>query len=149
MKQIKFFALFLVAASLTALAQTSGDDLLGVWFNEAKDAKIRIYKCGDGAKKYCGKLIWLKKDKEDDGGERIDKNNPDASKRKTPMMNLVILKLLKYDASDKEWNGGTIYDPKSGKTYSCYIKKEGNLLKLRGYVGVSVLGKTSTWTLAE
>lgn len=62
-----------------------------------KAQKIRIYKCVDGGKKYCGKIVWLKKDKKDDGGPRWDKNTPDPKKRKDLMMDMLILKLFVYD----------------------------------------------------
>jgi hypothetical protein len=44
--------------------------LLGLGIMLKKAQKIRIYKCVDGGKKYCGKIVWLKKDKKDDGGPR-------------------------------------------------------------------------------
>lgn len=46
---------------------------------------------------------------------------------------------------DDTWSGGTIMDPGNGKTYSCRIEEEGNELKVRGFVGVSLLGRTQTW----
>jgi uncharacterized protein (DUF2147 family) len=58
----------------------------------------------------------------------------------------VVLKDFEFDGK-KEWKGGTIYDPESGKTYKAYFYLENkNTLKLRGYVGVSALGRTQTWT---
>jgi uncharacterized protein (DUF2147 family) len=57
----------------------------------------------------------------------------------------VILKDFKY--SGKTWEDGTIYDPKNGKTYSCIIKAKGlNNLDIRGYIGISLLGRTTNWT---
>jgi hypothetical protein len=44
------------------------------------------------------------------------------------------------------WSQGKIYDPKNGKTYSCKMTLEGNELKVRGYVGFSLLGRTTVWT---
>ena len=149
MKKLKYILLASLFISWFAYSQKNADDIIGTWYNAEKSSKIRIYKCGDENKKYCGKIVWLEKDKEDDGGPRIDKNNPDAKKRKNPMMDLVILKLFKYDKGDKVWDGGTIYDPKNGKTYSCTIKRVGNTLEVRGYVGISMLGRTAVWTLAE
>ena len=149
MNKLNILLLTCLFLSHAALSQNNADDILGTWYNAEKDAKIKIYKCGDGGKKYCGKLVWLKKDKEEDGSQRVDKNNPDPGKRKDPMIELVILKLFVYDKSDKEWDSGTIYDPKNGKTYSCFIKRSGNILKVRGYMGVSMLGRTAEWTLAE
>ncbi|HTF80193.1 MAG TPA: DUF2147 domain-containing protein, partial [Cytophagales bacterium] len=51
-----------------------------------------------------------------------------------------------YDGEDT-WEGGNIYDPKTGKTYSAEFTLEGNdVMKLRGYVGFTWIGRTSTWT---
>ena len=150
LKKIRLTVLTIgVLISLIAYSQTNSDDIIGTWYNGEKSSKIRIYKCGDGNKKYCGKIVWLSKDKEEDGGIRIDKNNPDVKKRKDPMMDMVVLKLLAYNKNSKEWSGGTIYDPKNGKTYSCTITREGKTLKMRGYIGVSLVGRTATWELAE
>ena len=50
---------------------------------------------------------------------------------------------------DDEYEDGTIYDPKNGKTYSCIITRNGKKLDVRGYVGFSWIGRTTTWTLDE
>ena len=149
MKKITYLFILTFLLSMFVYAQNNDDDIIGTWYNTEKSSKIRIYRCGEGGQKYCGKIVWLEKDKEDDGGPRIDKNNPDKKKQKNLMMNMVILSLFEYDKGDKEWSGGTIYDPKNGKTYSCTIKKEGKILKVRGYMGVSLIGRTAEWTLAE
>jgi len=65
------------------------------------------------------------------------------------MLEMLILKLFVYDKDDKEWNDGSIYDPKNGKTYSCTIKRKGKTLEVKGYMGVSVIGRTAIWTLVE
>jgi len=59
-------------------------------------------------------------------------------------MDLVILK--GFIKKGNVYDDGTIYDPKSGKTYSCTMTLKGNNLAIRGYVGVSLLGRTSTWS---
>ncbi len=61
-----------------------------------------------------------------------------------PILGMIILFGLKKDGD--EWNGGKILDPKSGKIYKCYITlKDINTLKLRGYIGFSLLGRTEYW----
>lgn len=61
-----------------------------------------------------------------------------------PLLGLVILKDLKKDGS--EYNGGTIMDPDNGKIYKSYIELESaNKLKVRGYIGFSLLGRTQYW----
>ncbi len=68
-----------------------------------------------------------------------------SGKRKNePILGMNILSGLKKDGS--EWSGGKILDPKNGKEYKCYIKlEEKNKLKIRGYVGFSLLGRTAYW----
>jgi uncharacterized protein (DUF2147 family) len=48
---------------------------------------------------------------------------------------------------DGVWEDGKIYDPKNGKTYDCVIKlKDNNTLSVRGYIGVTLIGRTDLWT---
>ncbi len=62
---------------------------------------------------------------------------------------LDILSGFHFD-SDKKWEDGTIYNPRDGKTYSCYLKiLEDGRLKVRGFVGISIIGKTNYWTRIE
>jgi uncharacterized protein (DUF2147 family) len=81
------------------------------------------------------------------GKPRTDNLNPDPKMKNAPLIGLVVLKDFSYNGED-EWKGGTIYDPKNGKTYSCYVKFDDspNKLKIRGYIGVSLLGRTTYWT---
>jgi uncharacterized protein (DUF2147 family) len=136
-------ALFLVA--LTTQAQ-NGKEITGVWWNAEKKAKIEVYQQGST---FSGKIIWLKVTTNADGSTpRVDENNPDAKEAKKPLMGKVVLKNLTWEGGN-EYEGGSIYDPKTGKTYSCEAKLEGKTLYLRGYIGVSLIGKTSEWTRAE
>jgi len=65
-----------------------------------------------------------------------------------PILGLEILTGLEKD--DDEWSGGEILDPRNGNVYKCYIKLvKPNKLKLRGYIGFSLLGKTKYWMRAE
>lgn len=119
------------------------DDILGVWYNQEKTAKVEIFKAGD---KYDGKIVWLKEPMRD-GKPKLDKENEDEDLRNRPIMGLEILKGFEFD--DDEWEDGTIYDPKNGETYSCYITKDGDKLNVRGFVGFALIGRTSVWTKAE
>ncbi len=133
---------FLLVFSASSYAQ---DAIERTWYNHEKTGKVKIFKATDG--KYYGKLVWLKVP-EENGKPRVDKNNPDAAHRNDPLMGMQLLKeFTKEDA--RHFSGGTIYDPKNGKTYSCKITRSGNSLDVRGYVGISLIGRTTTWTLAE
>jgi uncharacterized protein (DUF2147 family) len=132
----------LLLGSFTAIIAQNADIVKGVWINEAKDAKIEIYKSGN---KYSGKITWVKDMYEKDGKTmKKDNKNPDEKRRNQSIVNLEILSDFVYD--DNEWTGGELYDPKSGKTYKSKMKVKGNVLEIRGYVGSPMFGKTTTWT---
>ncbi|AWA31189.1 DUF2147 domain-containing protein [Flavobacterium magnum] len=70
--------------------------------------------------------------------------NCSGDDRDKPILGLTIIKGLKKDG--EEYNGGKILDPKSGKLYKCYINLENkDKLKVRGYIGISLFGRTQYW----
>ena len=123
-------------------AQAKADDITGIWLTHGdKPARIQIYKTGT---KYYGKIIFLQFPTEN-GRPLVDKNNPDQAKQGQPVLGLEILNGFEFDKD--EWDGGHIYDPESGKTYSCTLSlKDPHTLKVRGYVGISMFGRTEIWT---
>ncbi|MDP7416495.1 MAG: DUF2147 domain-containing protein [Desulfobacterales bacterium] len=125
----------------SSLAQEA-DDIIGEWYTAEGKSLVKIYKCND---LYCGKIIWLKEPKYDDGTDKIDKNNPDESKKTRKIIGLDIVYGFKHKDKNR-WTHGKIYDPNNGKTYSCKIKLVDNELKLRGYIGISLIGRTTVWT---
>lgn len=137
------------AFATTVNAQVA-DDILGDWLNQEGTAKIHIFKATNGKfkGKYYGKIIWLKEPTKN-GKPKVDDQNPDVNKRNQEINGLVILNDFTFDSDDKEWSNGTIYDPKNGKKYSCTITKSGEKLNVRGYVGISMLGRTAIWTKAN
>ena len=141
MKKILPAALVLcVMLGMTAVAKAQADPIEGIWLNEEKDAKIQIYKGRDGL--FYGKIIWLKEPVEN-GAPKLDKKNPHEEKRKQQILGLIILR--KFEKDGKTYDDGTIYDPQNGKTYDATINYKGNKLDLRGYVGISLFGRTTTW----
>ena len=61
-----------------------------------------------------------------------------------PILGMTIIKGLKKDGD--EYNSGKVLDPKNGKLYKCYITLEGNdKLKVRGFIGISLFGRTQYW----
>lgn len=138
MKKLTMMMLFL-AVSVSAFAQKS-DDIIGKWANASGEDHIYIYKKGN---KFFGKLGWIKFPDEN-GKPKVDKNNPDDALKNRPVLNLELLKDFTFDG--EKYVDGTIYDPKSGKTYSCKMTIQNNNLKIRGYVGISLLGRTEVFT---
>ena len=115
--------------------------VVGTWLNEEGTSHIRIFKATNG--KYYGKIVWLR-----DEPERLDVNNPDESKRSAPLLELIIMKSFTYDGEKEQWNDGSIYDPKNGKTYSCYMWFDGNNdeLFIKGYIlGMKFIGREAKW----
>jgi uncharacterized protein (DUF2147 family) len=143
MKQ-RIVSLILIAPVISFVhSQNKADDIIGIWLTGGKEpGKIQIYRSGE---KFYGKIIWLKNPTEN-GKQRMDGNNPDKTKQSNPIIGLLILTGFRFDGDD-EWKGGDIYDPESGKTYSSYLYlNDKNTLKVRGYVGISLFGRTETWT---
>jgi len=141
-----FFGLLFSPIAQISAQEVKADDIIGIWLNEDQDAHIQIYKEGG---KYYGKIIWLKNPIDEETGKpKLDDKNKDESLQSRPVMGLLVLKDFVFD--EDEWEDGDIYDPKSGKTYSCYMEfpDENNKdrLKIRGYIGISLLGRTDYWT---
>lgn len=136
--------LVMVTGIFTAFVQQEGGDrLLGVWEPSNGRARVKIEKIGS---KYYGKFVWLKEPIDPVTNlPKTDKNNPDPSMKKIPLKGYRMLKDFTYTGND-EWADGTIYDPLNGSTYSCFIKMtNANTLDIRGYIGVSALGRTDNW----
>jgi uncharacterized protein (DUF2147 family) len=135
-----FIALSLLFA-LACIAMASDamrSQILGNWLSESKDGIIQISQSTDA--NYEGRIV---------GGSRpgrLDDKNPDATQRPKPLRGQVIMRNLHYDGAGK-WSGGAIYEPDTGRTYSCLVELIApDRLKVRGFFGISVLGKSQIWT---
>lgn len=134
-----------VVLSFVLPSFASNEDITGKWLDEDKAGKIEIFKAKDG--KYYGKVIWLR-EPDRNGRPKRDAYNPKEALRSQPIIGLIVLKGFKK-VDDKVYEEGTIYDPNTGKTYSCKITvRDERTLLIRGYVGVSLLGRTTTWIRA-
>jgi uncharacterized protein (DUF2147 family) len=140
--QLFFVSAFILGWNFSSSAQNNGIE--GIWFTDTKEAKIQIYKGGDGM--LYGKIIWLKEPLRN-GKPKLDDNNPNKQLQRQPIVSLVILKGLKKDGN--QYVDGTIYDPENGKTYDCKMTyKGGKTLSIRGYIGISLIGRTTVWERA-
>lgn len=144
MKKQVFYLLLISIITLTSLTQKPALTPVGTWTNADKEAKFEIFECGA---KLCGKIAWIKNPNQDDK-PKLDVNNPDSKLRNRPILGMVFMKDFAFDENGK-WDNGTIYDPKSGKTYSCYIRVlDKNKIEVKGYIGVSLIGRSQIWTRA-
>lgn len=147
-------ALLALAASALPGPAAGADDpdaIVGVWETAPTDkgfAHIEITRAGDH---YVGAIVWLNEPLYPAGDEmagqpKVDRMNPDPAHHARPIIGLQIVDGLSY-AGDGSWEGGSIYDPETGKTYKskASIADGGETLKLRGYIGISLFGRTSQW----
>jgi uncharacterized protein (DUF2147 family) len=144
---IAFAAFFGTILSSFVNQDAAGDRLIGVWEPSNGRARVKVEKIGA---KYYGKIVWLKEPVDPVTKQaKTDKNNPDPNLQNVPLKGYRMLKDFVYSGKD-EWNEGTIYDPLNGSTYSCTIKMtDKNTLEIRGYIGVSALGRTDIWKRLE
>ncbi|AGC40356.1 hypothetical protein CG08_0627 [Riemerella anatipestifer] len=97
---------------------------------------VEIFKKSDG--KYYGKVVQL----------LIKPADPNCSlckddRKGKPILGMEVIRGIKKDGNT--FDGGTITNPKNGKVYKCSIEREGNKLNVRGYIGISIAGRTQVW----
>lgn len=140
--------LALTAVQFSADARAQADSPVGLWQTIDDSTKkprslVRIYDSGGGV--LAGKIEKL-----------IDPDKPDPvcdkcsdERKDKPIIGMVIMTgLQKFDA---EWGEGRILDPNNGKVYRCKAKLHdgGSKLEVRGFIGVSLLGRSQTWLRQE
>lgn len=111
--------------------------VLGYW-KEPGGSVIHVERCG---KEICASLAALSAS----APTRVDAQNPDAALRNRPLCGLRIGAEF-HPSSPFQASDGTLYDPKTGKTYHGEMTSSGDELRLRGYVGLPIFGRTQTWT---
>lgn len=142
----RFGFVFVLSLLISQAFAQDAQKIAGLWWNFEKTSKIEV-KEENG--KFIGTVIYINPDKYVNGEPEKDTKNPDVKLRSRSRLGLQILSGLKYNAGDKEWQGGSIYDPDNGKTYDCFawFDKDENVLSIKGYVaGIKWLGRSTTWT---
>jgi uncharacterized protein (DUF2147 family) len=136
--------LFFGLIGITPIFAEESPSPLGHWKNE--DATFEIF---DSGGKLSAKIIALKEPKTPDGEAKKDIHNPDATKRSRPIIGMVFMTGF-TKKSDTRWEDGSIYDPKTGNAYSCFLELQGaDRIAVRGFIGISLIGRTDTWTRAD
>ena len=130
--------LMLLAFTLVPFHASAADNIEGFWLTQNERAVVEIEECGDSI---CGYVYWII-----DGGLVYDQNNPDEARRTDPICCMQILK--DFDkAGPGDWESGKIYKADDGDTYNANVElQDDGKLKLRGYVGAPLFGKTQLWT---
>ena len=144
MNKVRLFCLLVLF--FTAIKSQAQDKFCRTWYTHDRLSKVRMFLGTDG--KYHGKIVWMK-DGFKDGKPLLDTENPDKTKRNQPWLGLQIVRGLEKK-SETEFVSGKVYDPTKGNYYSCKMTIKGENLELRGYIlGMSFLGRTTVWYLAE
>jgi uncharacterized protein (DUF2147 family) len=115
------------------------DAIVGEWWTEGKEGRIRFVRSPDGT--YSGILV---------GGNDpgADVNNKDPALRKRPLLGTVLMWHLRPE--NGEYVDGYVYNPRNGETYRMKAEVTGKTtLKIRGYLGIALLGQSQTWTRAN
>ncbi len=142
----RFGFVLMLCLIITASFAQDAQKLAGIWWNVTKTSKIEVKEVNG---KFVGTVISIIPEKWVNGEPEKDTENPDVKLRTRSRVGIQILSGLKYNAADKEWQGGSIYDPDNGKTYDCFAWFDGdpNILNLKGYVaGIKWMGRSTTWT---
>lgn len=148
----KLALLLLLAAPAPLPAAAEADAILGLWQTDPTDngyAHVEVIR-RDGL--YEGRIVWLSQPDfpagdAQAGRPKVDRLNPDPELRGQPILGLPLMSGFRY--LEGAWRGGRIYDPETGKTYKSVIRlSEDGTLKVRGYVGITVLGRTTVWVPA-
>ena len=144
MQTMTKFVLVAATVSLLHCVAVRADTPVGLW--DAGESHIEIYRCGE---LLCGRIAALDEPLDAEGQPKIDDKNPDPALKGRPMLGMDLIADFSRK-SDRRWVDGTIYDPRDGKTYKCKMTlQEDGTLEVRGYVGLSLFGKTVVWTRIE
>ena len=137
----KFVFITLALLATGAAFAEEPPDISGKWLSGDGDGWIEIRNSGKGL----SGVIAGSPDPDEDRPDK-DEKNPDPALRDRPLVGLQIFDGFEYQGKGR-WKGGTIYYPNRGKTYQCTVTRvDEDTLKVRGFIGVSLLGRTEIWT---
>ena len=112
------------------------------WTSDKDGWSVKTVPCGDAL---CAYLVDFKlKPTDPPGYQPVDEHNPDRNRRRDKMCGHIMMGDFRpSESADTTWDGGWIYDPDSGTTYSGKITiVDQNTVRLRGFIGISLLGRT-------
>lgn len=142
-----------VLAGALLASPAAAADVYGVWLTESKSAHVEVYKCPDATRgPVCGRVVRLLAPKGPDGKpvkpeDAVDYRNPDPNLRGRKTLQMVFLYDFKPTSTANSFEDGAIYSAEDGKTYKANLSLQADgTLRLRGYVGAPILGKTQIWT---
>jgi uncharacterized protein (DUF2147 family) len=144
--RLPYLLMVLVASWFGATEVHATDPASPIGFWKGQDATFEMFESGG---KLSARIVALSEPKTAEGKEKTDIYNPDPKKRNHPIIGLVFISGF-TKKSDTRWENGTVYDPRSGKTYSCFMELQGpDKIKVRGYIGTALMGRNYIWNRAN
>ena len=129
-----------LVAGITAPSAVRASEAEGIWAMSNGKVTVRVANCGGNL---CARIVGLKEPiSRIDGKPKIDRENPNPSLRKRPLIGLSIL-IGMQPAGTGLWKGA-IYNPDDGQTYSATVRHDGRTIKVKGCVA-AVFCKTNTF----
>jgi len=122
------------------LAIGAPDDIVGMW-DTGDGAHVEIY-TRDG--KCHGKFVRFD-DEPPNGG--LDAENPDSQLQGRSLVGVDFIRNFVFE--DEKWRHGRIYNPENGKLYKADLELKDGMLKVRGWIGIRLLGRTVEWTRTD
>lgn len=126
--------LILLLSAMPAVSWADADAVVGLW---ATGGSLVEVSREDNTLKMI--VVALEEPFDDTGAPFLDVENPDATLRSKPILGMNLL--ASYEYTGKRWEG-KIYDPETGNIYSSRMRKNNDVLEMRGYIGTPLLGKT-------
>src|SRR5688572_5052537 len=147
-------AVSLALLSVPASAQQPG--VMGTWLTESGVAQVRLAPCPDAKNgPVCGFIVGLINPKGPDGQvvapeAATDYRNENAALRSRKVIGMPLIWGFQKTNDPNTFEGGQIYNGEDGKMYSANISLQPDgKLRLRGYVGTPLFGKTQLWTRVQ
>jgi uncharacterized protein (DUF2147 family) len=139
--QCLLFGLLISCLAATILPTARAASPIGLW--RGADATFEIFE-SEGT--LSARIVSLSEPMTAEGKEKTDIYNPDPTKHEDPIIGLIFISGF-MKKSDDHWENGTVYDPKSGRSYSCSMDlQDPDKIKLRGFIGTSLFGRDYIWT---
>ena len=135
-------AILFTFITITSLAQTTPDVILGKWITTSGNCIVEVYKQNQEFK---AKILWFKATKKpmDDW---TDEKNSNIALRKRKLLGMDVVRGLRYNSDEKQWVDGMIYDASTGKEWNSIVwLTKDNLLKVKGYWLFRFLSETKTF----
>lgn len=132
----------LILAGCIVSSVQARQDISGVWYDDTGQGAVELAPCGGYI---CGHIVWLRQPFNINGEPLRDIYNPSPSLKQRSICGLPVIAGVRPQ-QDGSWDGGRIYDPKVGRTYNvAIVRLDGQRLRVIGYLGARLFGKSFVW----